>query len=457
MKSLLTLLVITAAVALLPLEALASQPRELTLQGAALDPRALFCLIVFVLSYLLVIGEEKTRLQKSIPVMAGAGIIWVVLASAAPDYNINHEQIQQAISHDLEEYGSLLLFLMAAMTYINALQGANVFAALRSWLVRKGLSYRQLFWITGLIAFFLSAVADNMTTALVLGAVVMAVGANSPQFVAVSMVSIVSAANAGGAFCPFGDITTLMMWQSGHLQFFDFFALFIPAVVTFLVPSVVMSFMLPAGTPAQLEDEARMKRGARRAIVLGLLTITMAVSFEQFLGLPPFVGMMTGLALLMSLAYFLRRTRREGESDYDIFRSIKHIEWDTLLFFFGVMFSVGGLAFVGYLEIASRVMYGSWGPTTANVVMGTVSSVIDNIPIMFSVLSMRPEMSDFQWMLITMTCGVGGSLLSVGSAAGVALMGLARGKYTFLSHLKWTPIVALGYAAGIGAHFLING
>ena len=102
-------------------------------------------------------------------------------------------------------------------------------------------------------------------------------------------------------------------------------------------------------------------------------------------------------------------------------------------------------------------MYGDWGPTTANVVLGAASAVIDNIPVMFSVLSMRPEMSDFQWLVVRLTCCVGGSLLSIGSAAGVALMGSSQGRYTFASHLRWTPVIALGYAAGIGAHFLVNG
>ena len=102
-------------------------------------------------------------------------------------------------------------------------------------------------------------------------------------------------------------------------------------------------------------------------------------------------------------------------------------------------------------------MYGNWGPSAANIVLGTVSAVIDNIPVMFSVLSMQPEMNHFQWLLVTLTCGVGGSLLSIGSAAGVALMGTSRGQYTFLSHIKWTPIIALGYAAGIATHFLVNG
>jgi Na+/H+ antiporter NhaD/arsenite permease-like protein len=218
-----------------------------------------------------------------------------------------------------------------------------------------------------------------------------------------------------------------------------------------------MSFFVPAEAPPPMQEQIKMVRGARRAIALGILTIAMAVSFEQFLGLPPFMGMMTGMSLLMFLTYYLRRTRSEDEPEYNIFNAIKAVEWDTLLFFFGVMFSVGGLAFIGYLELASNALYGDLGATGANIMLGAVSSIIDNIPVMFAILSMGPEMSHFQWLLITLTCGVGGTLLSVGSAAGVALMGTSRGQYTFMSHLKWTPVLALGYAAGIGTHFLVNG
>jgi Na+/H+ antiporter NhaD/arsenite permease-like protein len=441
----------------LPTEVLASGKRDLTLHPAVSDPWAIFCLIVFLLSYLLVMSEEQTHLRKSKPVMLGAGIIWLVIGIAAPEYDVDHKQLKHAIFHDLGEYGSLALFLFAAMTYINALEACNVFAALRSWLVRKGLNYRQLFWITGLIAFFLSPMADNLTTALVMGAVIMAVGANNPKFIAVSMVNIVCAANAGGAFSPFGDITTLMVWQSGRVEFFEFFSLFIPSVATYLIPAIIMSFFVPTDHPSTLEERVGMERGAKRTIGFGILTIAMAVSFEQFLGLPPFMGMMTGLSFLMFLAYYLRKTRKEGELEYDIFTTIKLVEWDTLLFFFGVIFSVGGLAFIGYLEIASATMYGQWGATTANVVLGTASAIVDNIPIMFSVLSMQPEMDHFQWLLVTLTCGVGGSLLSIGSAAGVALLGTSKGQYTFASHLKWTPVIALGYAAGIVTHYLVNG
>ncbi len=435
---------------------MALSPRDLVIELYS-DPRAILCLIIFLLSYLLVMTEEKTQLRKSKPVMLGAGMIWMIIGLAAPDYGIDHEQLRSAVFHGLDEYGSLMLFLMAAMVYISALESVNVFKVLRVKLVNMGLSFRQLFWVTGGIAFFLSALADNLTTALVMGAVVMAVGAGNPRFVSIAMVNIVCAANAGGAFSPFGDITTLMVWQSGRVEFLEFFALFLPAIATYVVPAVIMSFAIPAQQPDALEKEVALRRGARRAIFLGLFTIFLAVSFEQFLGLPPFMGMMTGLSLLMFLSYYLQRTRQTNELEYNIFSAVRTVEWDTLLFFFGVMFSVGGLAFIGYLSLASGVMYGSWGATTANIIMGVVSAVIDNIPVMFSVLSMQPEMPHFQWLLITLTCGVGGSLFAVGSAAGVALMGTSQGQYTFYSHLRWTPIIALGYIAGIGVHFLVNG
>src|SRR5690606_3673847 len=130
--------------------------------------------------------------------------------------------------------------------------------------------------------------------------------------------------------------------------------------------------------------------------------------------------------------------------------------WDTLLFFYGVVLCVGGLGFIGYLALASEAMYAQWGATAANISVGVMSAVIDNIPIMFAVLTMNPDMSTGQWLLVTLTAGVGGSLLSIGSAAGVALMGQARGHYTFFSHLKWTPAIALGYAASIACHLWIN-
>jgi Na+/H+ antiporter NhaD/arsenite permease-like protein len=148
----------------------------------------------------------------------------------------------------------------------------------------------------------------------------------------------------------------------------------------------------------------------------------------------------------------------EKESDdFDIFDKVAKSEWDTLFFFYGVILSVGGLGFIGYLSLSSAYIYGELGPDVANILVGFMSAIVDNIPVMFAVLTMNPDMSEFHWLLVTLTAGVGGSMLSIGSAAGVALMGQARGYYTFFSHLKWTPVIALGYGASIYAHYLING
>lgn len=420
------------------------------------NPWAIAALVVFFLSYVAVLFEEQTHLRKSKPVMLGAGLIWVFIAIIAPEYGVDKDTLHTAIYHGLDEYGSLLLFLLAAMTYIAALEDRNVFAALRSKLVAAGLNMRQLFWVTGIFAFMLSPIADNLTTALVLGAVVMAVGANDPKFVVIACVNIVNAANAGGAFSPFGDITTLMVWQAGHVEFFDFFPLFFPALACFLVPASIMSFFVTPHQPMKLKDKTALKRGAKTIIFLGLCTIGMAVSFEQLLGLPPFLGMMTGMSILMIFSYVVRKTGSEADKDFDILQLVANAEWDTLLFFFGVIFSVGGLTFLGYLELVSTTMYDGFGASITNIAMGFASAIIDNIPVMFAILSMEPDMDQFQWLLVTLTCGVGGTMLSIGSAAGVALMGVARGQYTFFGHLKWTPVIMLGYAAAIAVHFWLN-
>jgi Na+/H+ antiporter NhaD/arsenite permease-like protein len=141
---------------------------------------------------------------------------------------------------------------------------------------------------------------------------------------------------------------------------------------------------------------------------------------------------------------------------YDIYSKVARAEWDTLFFFYGVILCVGGLGFLGYLTLLSQTIYDGWGATNANIAIGIISAIVDNIPVMFAVLSMMPDMSIGQWMLVTLTAGVGGSLLSIGSAAGVALMGQAHGSYTFFGHLKWTPVIALGYIASIVTHMLLN-
>ena len=443
-----------------------STHEQLDLTGHAVGITAI---IVFVLAYALVMVEEFTHLRKSKPVIIAAGIIWVMIGYIYAQHDMSHAA-EAAVRHNLLEYAELMLFLLVAMTYVNAMDERLVFDALRSWLVRRGFGFRKLFWLTGILAFFISPIADNLTTALLMCAVVMAVGAGNKKFIGIGCINIVVAANAGGAFSPFGDITTLMVWQKGIVDFWTFFALFIPSVVNYLVPAAIMHFAVPNEHSSASNERVIMRRGARRIVVLFLLTITTAVIFHNNIGLPPVIGMLTGLGYLQFFAYYLKKTHgglearaldREGGEigdvvPFDIFERIARAEWDTLFFFYGVVVCVGGLGFIGYLALVSQTMYVDWGATYANVGVGVLSAIVDNIPVMFAVLTMNPDMSMGQWLLVTLTAGVGGSMLSIGSAAGVALMGQARGYYTFFGHLKWTPVIALGYAASIATHMWVN-
>jgi len=426
---------------------------------------------IFVAAYLLVMSEEFIHLRKSKPVLLAAGAIWILVATAAQPLGMA-EQAAHAVRVNLLEYTELFLFLLVAMTYVNAMEERQVFASLKCWLVRKGFSYRTLFWITGILAFFISPIADNLTTALLMSAVIMAVGSDQPKFVALSCINIVVAANSGGAFSPFGDITTLMVWQKGVVPFQDFLHIFIPSVISYIVPASCLYFAVPQGAPPAQQQAVHLAYGAKMVIILFLLTIVTAVSFHNFLHLPPTIGMMMGLSYLQFYGFYLKknyytlaRPHSLGEIvPFDIFNKIQRLEWDTLLFFYGVILCVGGLATFGYLGMLSEFLYGDWGhglplshlQTPANIMIGILSAIIDNIPIMFAVLTMNPTMSEGQWLLVTLTAGIGGSILSIGSAAGVALMGQARGYYTFFNHLKWSWAIILGYGLAIYAHLLLN-
>ena len=262
------------------------------------------------------------------------------------------------------------------------------------------------------------------------------------------------------------------------LHFTDFFSLLLPSLVNYLVPAVAMSLFIAKRQPSAVNEVVHLRTGARRVVLLFLLTIVSAVAVHAVLHLPPVLGMMTGLGYLQFFGFYLRITHQtslekqlskaetDGDAErvkalgqmvpFDVFSKVARAEWDTLLFFYGVVMCVGGLGFMGYLAMMSDALYTQWDATSANIALGLISSVVDNIPVMFAVLNMHPVMSDGHWLLITLTAGVGGSLLSIGSAAGVALMGQARGCYSFVSHLKWAPVILVGYFASIWVHMWLN-
>ncbi len=435
---------------------------NIILQNVTTNPIAIIALIIFIFAYVLVIIEEFIQLRKSKPVMVAAGTIWLLTAWLAKSQGLEFEHVaNEAIRNYLLEFGMIFLFIMVAMTYVNAMEDRKIFQALRSWLVLKGLSYRQLFWITGILAFFISAVADNLTTALAMSAVVVSVGKGKPKFIVLACINLVVAANAGGVFSPFGDITTLMVWQAGIVPFKQFFSLFLPALINFFIPALCLHFAVPKGHPPKIQEKIGIMSGGLWIVILFILTIIITIGIHQLLHLPAVIGMMLGLGFLQFFAYYTKFNRRVEL--FDIFPMIQRIEWDTLLFFYGVILCVGGLATLGYLSDLSNLLFQEWGKyltqpfqaTPANIFIGILSAIIDNIPVMFSVITMHPDMSQGQWLLVTLTTGIGGSLLSVGSAAGIALMGQAK-NYTFFSHLKWSWAITLGYIASIAVHLWWN-
>jgi Na+/H+ antiporter NhaD/arsenite permease-like protein len=367
-----------------------------------------------------------------------------------------------AFESNLLAYVELLLFILVSMTYLNTMTERGVFNALRVLLLNKQFSYRQLFWITGGLAFLLSMVINGLTVGLLMGAVVVAVGEDKPKFIALACLNVVIAANAGGTVSPLGGISTLFVWQHKILHFTEFFALMLPCLVNFLVPASIMFFSVPKEKPAVTHQDIWLRRGSKRIVFLFVLTLAITVSSNVLLELPPAAGMMAGLGLLQMFSYYLmksenatftgveKRTRR-----LDIFESVRDIDWDTLLFFYGAMMIIGAVGFLGYLDLVAHFLFGEINVTLANIMIGLSSAFVDNGTLMFAVLTMHPDIPNGQWLLLTLTLGVGGSLLAIGSAPGVGLLGQIK-EYTFGFHLRWMPAVLLGYFLSIATHFWVN-
>jgi len=408
-------------------------------------------LIVFIVGYYFIATEDKYHINKAKPaLLAGTGIFMLIGLYFAMN-GMDGQHLEKEVEHLIVEIAGIFFFLLVAMTYIEAMIDRGVFSALRYNLVSKGYSYTKLFWVTGLLAFFISPVADNLTTALILSTVLLTIDKDNRAFLVPGAINIVVAANAGGAWSPFGDITTLMVWVAGKGSFTEFLFLFPASIMGWGITAFLLSRFVPEGKPPFNADEkkAEIQEGGKQIIGLFALTIAMAVISHQVLHLPAMWGMMFGLAILKMYVYKINRG--PSETQLNAFSWIAKIENDTLLFFFGILAAVGGLHFLGFLEYFTA-LYTQFGATAVNIGVGFLSAIVDNVPVMSAVLKASPDMgadAQSQWMLVTMTAGVGGSLISFGSAAGVGVMGKMHGIYTFASHMKYAWTVLIGYIVSI--------
>jgi len=424
-------------------------------------------MLTFLTGYYFIATEDKYHVNKAKPALFIGTFIFILIGFYYAINGLDQEVLHSEINHLIIEIAGIFFFLLVAMTFIEAMIDRNVFSVLRVKLVTKGLNYKQIFWITGLLAFFISPVADNLTTALILSTVLITIDKENTQFLVPSAIGIVVAANAGGAWSPFGDITTLMVWVANKGAFMDFLYLFPASFLGWLITAFLLSLYVPRGTPPLPEgnENIELLTGARAIIGLFALTIFFAVISHQVFHLPAMWGMMFGLALLNLYVYKLNyNIRMTGGVDNDqngiedtqeltinVFKFISEIENDTLLFFFGILAAVGGLHFLGFLEYFTA-LYDRFGATAVNIGVGFLSAFVDNVPVMSAVLKASPNMgidAHAQWMLVTMTAGVGGSLISFGSAAGVGVMGKLSGIYTFATHMKYAWTVLVGYIVSV--------
>ena len=404
--------------------------------------------IVFVIGYYFIATEERYEINKAKPALFTGTFIFMLIGIYFALNNLDVEPLHSEMKHLILEIAEIYFFLFVAMTFIETLIERNVFDVLKYKLVSKGYTYKKLFWLTGLLAFFISPVADNLTTALILSTVLFTIDKTNTQFLVLGAINIVVAANAGGAWSPFGDITTLMAWTAGKGTFADFLTLFPASVTGWLVTAFLLVKFVPSGEPHFSTDDEieRLKPGAKVVIFLGIATIAIAVLGHQFFHFPAMWGMMFGLAILKLYSYRLSHTN-QNES-FDVFVNMQKVENDTLLFFFGILAAVGGLHFLGFLEYIVK-LYDVIGATAGNIGVGFISAIVDNVPVMSAILKANPSMGLDQWLLVTLSAGIGGSMISFGSAAGVGVMGRLKGIYTFGSHMKYAWAIVTGYVVSM--------
>ena len=413
----------------------------------ATEPFGWMLLAIFIVGYYFIAAEEKYHINKAKPALFTGTFMFMLLGAYYAWNGLDFGSFDTEIAHLILEIAEIFFFLFVAMTFIEALIERNVFDALKEKLLNAGYDYKKLFWITGLLAFFISPVADNLTTALILSTVLITIEKDNKAFLVPAAINIVVAANAGGAWSPFGDITTLMAWSAGKGAFVDFLFLFPASIIGWGVTGYLLSRFVPEGHPKKLEgaESVQIHKGGRVIIALGIFTIFSAVMGKQLMHLPPMWGMLFGLSLLQLYAYTLKKYH---DHDIEIYKSVSKIENDTLLFFFGILAAVGALHFAGFLGHAVK-LYEMFDPTYVNIGVGFLSALIDNVPVMSAVLKASPDIPLAQWMLVTLTAGVGGSLIAFGSAAGVGVMGKLKGIYTFSSHMRFSWAILVGYIISI--------
>lgn len=405
-----------------------------------------FLISLAVLALLSIVFEEVTHLNKAKTTLFFGCISWIALFMAAGDPG--HEKlIEEQLNENLLEIATLWLFLMSTMTFVAYLNAKGMIQILVQKLFPQRVSVRMLMLQVALFSLVLSAICDNVTATLVsLG--LLTTFKLDKQMRRRMAVLIIFAVNSGGVALITGDVTTLMIFLGGHVHMSELLLLFVPAAVSVML--LAMLFSLKAEGEVSTTPIKKEVRSVDIVIaVIFFSTIVMTMALNILFGIPPVLTFLTGLSVM----FLVGHTTRSNKEELQILEYIRQVEYDTLLFFLGILLLVGMLKEIGTLDLLTQV-YSQFDPNISNFVAGIGSALLDNVPLTAALLKAEPVLNTPEWLGLTYSVGVGGSLLVIGSAAGIIAMSKVK-ELTFVSYLKFVPALALCYSVGYGLTLLL--
>lgn len=427
-------------------------------------------IIVFVLGYAAIALEHPIKVDKAASALIIGGLGWALFAFSGVD----HHTLTHEIQHHIVDIAEILFFLLGAMTIVELVDAHQGFAIITDKITTNKKVY--LIWILSVITFFFSAVLDNLTTAIVMAALLPKLIKDKETLWLFAGVVILSA-NAGGAWSPIGDVTTIMLWIGGQVSAVNIIsAVIIPSIVCAIVPLIYLTFKLKGDIerPKLQELDEHKKNPTtpfERNLIfyLGVLGLLFVPAFKMITHLPPYVGMMFSLGVLWLVTEIIHRSKNhEQKSQLSVIGVLKKVDTPTIFFFLGILLAVAALQSAGHLDIVATYLDTTFnGQTTEgiyiiNIIIGLLSSIVDNVPLVAGAMGMYPiaesglyAIDGKFWEFLAYCAGTGGSVLIIGSAAGVAVMGIL--KIDFIWYLKNISFLALiGYVAGAATYIFMQ-
>jgi Na+/H+ antiporter NhaD/arsenite permease-like protein len=414
--------------------------------------------IIFVLAYLMIALEHPIKINKSAIALIAAGLMWTVWSMVSP---AGTEHVVEQLTEKLAETAAIVFFLIGAMTIVEVTDAHGGFEVITSRI--KATKLISLLWVIAFIAFFLSAILDNMTTTIVMVTLMKRLLKEHKERLFFAGVIII-AANAGGAWTPIGDVTTTMLWIGGQITTLAIMkGLLIPSLVNVLIPLIVTSFFLKGNVvpPEKVESNGVVTSQFEKNLMffMGMGSLIFVPIFKSITHLPPYIGILLALGVLWFVGELLHRNKSEEDKDHlTLAKALKRIDMASVVFFIGILLAVATMSANGQLPALAEWLAAKIGNQDIIViVIGLVSAVVDNIPLVAASMGMYP-LEQFPadskiWEFMAYCAGTGGSILVIGSAAGVAAMGLEKINFLWYAK-KIAPIALLGYFGGIVAYLV---